>query len=339
MIRFEIDEQEINPEYVFAYTQLKPYADWTKAVQRTAGQPNINAEEYKSLLIPVPPRPIQDQIVALMQAAYTAKSDRDRAAAALLSSTDDYLLSILGIKLPPPGKGDLQERVFFRQMSEVTGGRMDPLFYATDVFAAIRNGKYPVVQINDVANYLITGFAAGKSDQSSEGGVIQIRPTNINEYKELIFDKNIHIDFREIETRKGDLLLKGEVLFNNTNSQELVGKSTYFNLDGQFFCSNHITRIGVDFEKISPNYLTHLLNVYQEKLKVFYKICTNWNNQSGVNAPRLKRVQIPLPPKNVQMEIVEKLGRIKDEALSLQSEGRQLLAEARRQVEQIILGH
>lgn len=43
------------PDYVFAFTQSSIYKLWTKAIQRSTGQPNINSEEYKNLNIPVPP--------------------------------------------------------------------------------------------------------------------------------------------------------------------------------------------------------------------------------------------------------------------------------------------
>ena len=56
MIRFKIDSSKVLPKYIFAYTQTNLYKKWIKAIQRTTGQPNINAEEYKSLDIPLPRR-------------------------------------------------------------------------------------------------------------------------------------------------------------------------------------------------------------------------------------------------------------------------------------------
>ena len=55
MIRFRLNPATLLPRYAFAYTLCSAYKEWCLAVQRAAGQPNINAEEYKSLLIPVPP--------------------------------------------------------------------------------------------------------------------------------------------------------------------------------------------------------------------------------------------------------------------------------------------
>ena len=62
---------------------------------------------------------------------------------------------------------------------------------------------------------------------------------------------------------------------------------------------------------VLPKFLWNLLNLYQKK-KVFYSICTNWNNQSGVGIELLNSLKIPVPPKEVQ----EKVVGLMDEAYS-----------------------
>jgi hypothetical protein len=62
MIRFRLNVATLLPEYAFSYTLCSAYKEWCRAVQRATGQPNINAEEYKSLLIPVPPLEKQAEI-------------------------------------------------------------------------------------------------------------------------------------------------------------------------------------------------------------------------------------------------------------------------------------
>jgi len=42
-------------------------------------------------------------------------------------------------------------------------------------------------------------------------------------------------------------------------------------------------------------------------LGFFYSICTNWNNQSGVGLDLLKSLKIPIPPKEIQAQIVAKM--------------------------------
>ena len=87
--------------------------------------------------------------------------------------------------------------------------------------------------------------------------VIQLRPTNIDNYGRLYFDQNIYIDSAECEKRKDDLFQKGEVLFNNTNSQELVGRAALVLKDLDYGFSNHITRIRVKEDLILSEWLAY----------------------------------------------------------------------------------
>lgn len=183
-----------------------------------------------------------------------------------------------------------------------------------------------------------SGFASGKQDQSTnDDDIIQIRPTNISNEREFVFEKKIYIDKCELVNRKYDILQYGEVLFNNTNSQELVGKSVLFDLDGCYFCSNHITRLSANQDKIIPSYLTYILNLYQRK-KVFFKICTNWNNQSGVNTDVLGQIKVPVPPREKQNEIANHITAIRNKAKKLQQEAKEEFEQVKKEVEAKILG-
>lgn len=204
-----------------------------------------------------------------------------------------------------------------------------------------------VVYDEDGAEYLIIeckkdGITDAEFKQAIEQdledeGIIQIRPTNISKTRQLIFDKCIYIKVEKKEALKSYLLQKGEILFNNTNSQELVGKSVYFNIDGDYFCSNHITRLMVDTVKVNPVFLTQLLNIYQLK-NLFFRICTNWNNQSGVNGDLLKTVKFPLPPIAIQNKIAEEVKNRRQKVEQLQKEAKEELEKAKQEVERIILG-
>ncbi|MSR17398.1 MAG: hypothetical protein EXR89_06355 [Methylococcaceae bacterium] len=222
--------------------------------------------------------------------------------------------------------------------AELAGGRFDSLFHEIDIFAIFKAGNFELVAIKELADYLKTGFAAGKQDQDlDDKGVIQIRPTNVKEPdRDLTFNKNVYIKISEIENRPADLLQKGEILFNNTNSQELVGKTTLFNLEGDYFCSNHMTRIGVT-EKINHAYLTAVLNLYQH-LRVFYRMCVNWNNQSGVNTEMLRNIKISLPPLEKQTKIADHISALCSQAKRLQHEARVELERAKIEVKRMILG-
>ncbi|WP_338769871.1 restriction endonuclease subunit S [Bernardetia sp. ABR2-2B] len=185
--------------------------------------------------------------------------------------------------------------------------------------------KYPIRRIKDVILNMKSGFGAGKQDQSQEeGGIIQIRPTNIGNEGNLKFKKNVYLPKEFVESKKDIFLEKGDVLFNNTNSQELVGKTSFFNENGSFMFSNHITRIRVDENKIVPYFLVLLFNSFHRR-KIFYSICTNWNNQSGIGAELLRSLKIPIPPLEKQQEIVNLFQNAYQQKQQKEQEAKQLL--------------
>lgn len=66
LIRFSPDIQKIIPSFLRAYTNTSIYWNWVKIISQRSGQPGINAAEYCSLQIPVPPLKEQQKIVKIL---------------------------------------------------------------------------------------------------------------------------------------------------------------------------------------------------------------------------------------------------------------------------------
>lgn len=292
------------------------------------------ALDYPALLsIPI----INDKrVLGISRKVVEQKKQNDLAAEKLLESIDEYLFKELGIGLPTPTDNALQNRIFETTIKLISGNRFDPMYWQGSIYGGIEKTNFSFIEIKKLVKYLIMGFAAGHSDQNIKGeGIIQIRPTNISSSREFVFSRNIYIDFAKREILNSELLAKGEVLFNNTNSQELVGKAIYFDLEGNYFCSNHITRVGLNND-CNGIYLTAIFNLYQLK-KVFYKSCINWNNQSGVNIDILKKIFVPIPPIEKQNEIANHISDIRKQAQALKGKTKEALKKASEEIEKILL--
>ena len=87
MIRFKINSQKAIPEYVFSLTQTRYYELWKNLIQRPAGQPNINSEEFKSFKFPLPPISVQEKITNGVQLSYSKMRTLRAQAAEVLEST------------------------------------------------------------------------------------------------------------------------------------------------------------------------------------------------------------------------------------------------------------
>lgn len=90
-------------------------------------------------------------------------------------------------------------------------------------------------------------------------------------------------------------------------------------------------------EELNPEYLKSILNIYH-KIGIFFNICTNWNNQSGVNIGLLRTVKIPIPSLSIQTKIAQKVKFYREQSQRLKKEADNNLQKAKEKVEKIILG-
>ena len=97
LIRFKTNVQKLTPDFLFYYCNSVFYKSWVNAIARPGVQANINAEEYKSLLIPLPPVEKQNEIVAhITQIRTQAKQLQTEAAQILNNAKVEIEQMILG---------------------------------------------------------------------------------------------------------------------------------------------------------------------------------------------------------------------------------------------------
>ena len=130
------------------------------------------------ILIPIPKPEIQNDIVKIMQSAYTQKKQKDQEADALLDSIDDYILRELGIEKPVVET----EQCFVVYASETTGKRIDSHYhqpYFKKLYGII-NSYSRVFSLRDLVNELDYGLMPTQDYADSEDtGIPMIRVTNL----------------------------------------------------------------------------------------------------------------------------------------------------------------
>ncbi|BES61135.1 restriction endonuclease subunit S [Dysgonomonas capnocytophagoides] len=328
-------KEEVNKNFILYYLNSYFGQLYIKRILSNSARDFLTVGKIKSIKIPNVNVETQQKIVTLYQQAYNLKQQKEAEAKALLDSIDSYLLGELGITLPETDNS-LEKRVFTSRFSEIGRGRLDPLSLKNKI-SDFLTGKYKEKKIKEIALNFKSGFGAGKQDQVlDDSGIIQIRPTNIDEQGTLKFDKNVYLPV-DNSYNESDFINVDDILFNNTNSQEWVGKTAILKEQQQLLFSNHITKIAVNKEVAVPDYIWLILNSYQ-KNKIFYSICTNWNNQSGVGLDLLRSLPIPLPPLEKQNEIAQHIQSIREQAKQLQNDAKAILEQAKQEVEQMILG-
>ena len=100
----------------------------------------------------------------------------------------------------------------------------------------------------------------------------------------------------------------GDVLFNRTNSFELVGKTGIFTLDGDYCFASYLVRLNLNREIVLPKFLNYFMNSdrFQESVK---KKASRSINQANINATILSNESIWFPESlSEQQRIVGILG-------------------------------
>lgn len=91
LIRFQFRSGKVDPWFIFGLTRTAYYSRWVESHKRVAGQPNINGQEYCSLLIPEPPQPLQERFGRIAKASESIVIDAG-ASAIRLESTFSTML-------------------------------------------------------------------------------------------------------------------------------------------------------------------------------------------------------------------------------------------------------
>jgi type I restriction enzyme S subunit len=97
---------------------------------------------------------------------------------------------------------------------------------------------------------------------------------------------------------------RGDILFNRTNSLDLVGRTAIHDIDGDFVFASYLIRLRTDEKRLNPFFLS--LDFNRDETQVRLKsIATRAVSQSNISATRLKGFPIPLPSVSDQAEIVK----------------------------------
>ncbi len=164
----------------------------------------------------------------------------------------------------------------------------------------IKNPKgWEVVTIGDI----VTEVRYGTSKPAVEGGKYPyLRMNNLTSDGHLDLNDLKYIDIPDDEIEKC-VVRKGDVLFNRTNSIELVGKTTVFDLSEDMVIAGYIIRVRLN-ERLLPEILSQYMNLeaIKDLLRTMAKGAVN---QANINAQELQSIKVYIPNLELQRQFVE----------------------------------
>jgi restriction endonuclease S subunit len=303
--------------------------------QRSSGgyYPAIAEDELKKILIPLPSKEIQQQIIDIYNQAVEEKQTKEQETKELLASIDEYLLGELGIELP---ENVSNERYFEMSIWDLIGGRLDT-FYNNPLYAGIdekiSSSKYPFKKFKEIC-YSVSGVVYSNEDESEKGKAI-LRGNNITlETNELNFEsiRYIRDSFNISDNLK---LQKNDILMSSASgSKEHVGKVVFIENDMDYYFGGFMMVLRQKENNYNQKYFFAFL---QSKLFRSYL----YRNLGGTNINNLtfnmlSHLKVPFPPIEKQDEIAEYIQSIRTKVKQLQEDAKEGLEKAKREVEKMI---
>jgi restriction endonuclease S subunit len=268
----------ILPEFLPFFLQSDMFME--RAIEISVGSlsPTINWKTLKVQEFPLPPIDEQKRIAEILWAADEAFDQHQQ--------SNDNLMSV---------KRTLLNRLTVRGIGQ----------QATQ---HTRLGEIPVhwrlATVEDVTSICQYGLSIPLNES---GQYPILRMMNYDDGRIIANDlKYVDLDDSDFNSFK---VHKGDILFNRTNSADLVGKVGIFDLEGNYVFASYLVRLRADEDQILPDFLNYYLNsgLGQRRLLAY---ATPGVSQTNISAGNLKKVLVPLPPMEEQKQIVEVLNNL-----------------------------
>ena len=184
--------------------------------------------------------------------------------------------------------------------------------------------KWPIVTVQDI----VTEVKYGTSRPAVAGGKYPyLRMNNITYDGKLDLSDVKRIDVPDDELPKCTVK-RGDILFNRTNSKELVGKTCLYDKDELMVLAGFIIRVRVN-ELVIPEFVVQFMNMPTTKALLF-AMCRNAVSQANINAKELQSISIYLPSLDIQKQFsafthrIDKLRKLGEERRKLGEERRKM---------------
>ena len=320
-------ENNVIRKYLFLYLNASLAESEIKKYDNGSAQPNLAAKDFARFLIPVPPLDELDTIVkktdnVLMLVEQITNNKESIKNIISLTTSKILDLAIRG-KLVPQNENDepasvLLERIRAEKEELIKQGKIKRDKRESVIYRGADNSYYERFAdgsekcINKEIPFEIpkawawgrifsitTDLSYGTAKKSlTKGKIAVIRMGNIQageiNYDDLMYSSD-EADILKYCLEKNDLL------FNRTNSPDLVGKTAIYRGDIPAIYAGYLIRIHTF---IDSEYLNIVMNSNYAR-RYYNLVKTDGVNQSNINAKKLAVFIIPIPPFEEQRRIAK----------------------------------
>ncbi|HFS7383677.1 TPA: restriction endonuclease subunit S [Escherichia coli] len=246
--------------YRFGFYALKLLKNDLKKIAPSTTVAIINKSRFSELKIPCPPLEEQKRIATILDKADGIHKKREQA----IKLADDFLRAKFLEMFGTPANN------IHRFPKGTIRDLVDSVNYGTSAKASIDSGEYPILRMGNITYQ-------GRWDFTD-------------------------LKYLDLSVKEKDkyLVKEGDLLFNRTNSKELVGKTAVYEEDRPMAFAGYLIRVRPN--SIGNNYyISGYLNSIHGKITLM-NICKSIVGMANINAQELQNIEILIPPKHLQDE-------------------------------------
>ncbi|MFF0293197.1 restriction endonuclease subunit S [Kitasatospora sp. NPDC004614] len=160
--------------------------------------------------------------------------------------------------------------------------------------------SWPIRKVADLVDSTTYGTSA-KADLS--GTIPVLRMNNLTRAGEIDLSDLKYMDHLAVGDRH--IVRQGDVLFNRTNSADLVGKTAIYRREEPVAYAGYLVRVRMN-SRNHPEYLAAFMNTPYAK-RVLRNMCKSIIGMANINANELKSIDIAEPPLRLQQEFADRM--------------------------------
>lgn len=324
---YEIDGGKLLPEYLALVVKFKNFSKQVKPTGST-NYAAIRPYDVLGYKIPLAPLSKQKDLVDAYHKQFQLAEKQEKEAIHLEDWIESRICKLLGIKIE---QSEIKKGLNIFAYKEITKWSVDFILKQGGL-SSLKKSIFPVIPLGQIIDYLQYGISE-KSNVASEGTVV-LRMNNIQNRK-INLEKLKHYEFGASKLNKEKVLLqKGDLLFNRTNSKELVGKTAVFDFDGEYTFASYLIRLRFNKET-NPHYVNFVLNSRIGRLQIDL-MSRQILGQANINSEELREILLPIPSLQIQNKIVGELNKLVNAQEELLQNAEQNKSLAMKKFEQSI---
>lgn len=318
-------------DVTYAWLALRSSYCRTQFLAATGGamKGEIGEEALLAIMLPLPPLAEQRAIVERWRAAQAQIAAASVRVEKLKARFEADFLTALGFKLLDQQSVPKVFTADWKDVERWSVGFNQQVLTSLD----LSTGKFPSVTLGSITSLLQYGTSE-KANVHGKGFAV-LRMNNIKDGELALTDiKHIELPQREADKLQ---LKKGDILFNRTNSKELVGKCAVFHEETPWVFASYLIRVRLDEQRACPDFVTFVLNgrIGRQQIDALSRQIIG---QANINSEEIRSLRIPFPPLEVQRKLVERVTAARAQIARERAAAAKLNQSIAAEVESLVLG-